>query len=76
MAEHVPDRPSWNCHSCGRPWPCPPARTDLARQHETAPTAVGAYLHGQYLVAAFDIRDRPDRNAHDLYERIVGWLPR
>ena len=30
MTEHLAGRPSWDCLSCEKPWPCDPAREALA----------------------------------------------
>lgn len=27
--EHTAHRPSWDCRACGKPWPCPTARTEM-----------------------------------------------
>lgn len=28
-SDHLPDRATYDCHACGKPWPCDPAREHL-----------------------------------------------
>lgn len=73
--EHLPDRPSWLCRTCGDPWPCVTARTDLAHECSINSAAVGLYLRGSYLVASWDMRhDQRQPDGAALYGRIIGWL--
>jgi hypothetical protein len=71
-AEHLPDRPSWNCKACGEPWPCPPAQKALSEEFAVFPTVLGLYLAGQYVDAQRDFIERGERS-FDLYTRIVSW---
>jgi hypothetical protein len=38
--EHPPTRPSWDCAKCGKPWPCDPAREQLAGEMTKTELAV------------------------------------
>lgn len=65
---HVAARPSWDCAVCGRPWPCDPAREELAS------TLTGVGLAMQMWVylesAAEDLRAVP---VQELFERFLSW---
>ncbi|MFY1595505.1 hypothetical protein [Micromonospora sp. WMMD737] len=64
--------PSWDCHTCGQPWPCPPAQTRLAEDYQN--NRVGLRVYGAGLYAAA-LAARPEDDAGELYERILGWMP-
>ncbi|MDI6101610.1 hypothetical protein QLQ12_23600 [Actinoplanes sp. NEAU-A12] len=67
-AEHTPDRPSWDCRSCGRPWPCDPARERLVREHGRVELAV--LMWDQLEEAA---REMPHTPASELFDRFLRW---
>ena len=68
MMRHLPQRPSWDCRVCGRPWPCPPAREYLTDR--MGQTYRLQYLAGFYADAAGDLPDVP---LVDLWQRFLAW---
>jgi hypothetical protein len=69
--EHVADRPSWDCRSCGKPWPCDPARENLLATMDSLSLAMLAWL--QLEAAAGDL---PQIAPAELYERFLRWTRR
>jgi hypothetical protein len=67
---HTAHRPTWNCLSCARPWPCPAARMNLVLQHEQH---VLARIMVAYLYQAARDRGFPEG---ELFERFVRWTYR
>ncbi|GAA0550320.1 hypothetical protein GCM10010172_35470 [Paractinoplanes ferrugineus] len=72
-AEHLCNRPSWNCRVCGRPWPCANARANMLAEFRTFPTVLAIYLSAQMYDALGDIQARGEPAPPDLYERFVSW---
>ncbi|GLY06032.1 MULTISPECIES: hypothetical protein [Actinoplanes] len=68
QAEHVPARPSWDCTSCGRPWPCDPARERLAVGLGRIELAVLMWDHLEEAA-----RDMPHTPASELFDRFLRW---
>jgi hypothetical protein len=68
QTEHSPARPSWDCLSCGRPWPCDPAREELSRHNGRVDLAVTMW---DYLEEA--ARDMPQTPASELFDRFLRW---
>lgn len=69
--EHTPDRPSWDCHSCGRAWPCAPARRRLRAEFSYFPSVLRIYLVGQLTAAAGEL---DDAKPAELYDRFLAWV--
>ena len=69
--EHRPHRPSWDCLSCGRPWPCDPAREDLAAQLDAISLAMYAW---QCLEEAAG--ELPATPPQELFDRFIRWTRR
>jgi hypothetical protein len=68
--EHVPDQPSWACSSCGKDWPCDPARERLTHDHRDDPVALSVWMGAQLGLAALEMeRVTPE----ELYTRFVAW---
>lgn len=67
---HPPTRPSWDCATCGQPWPCPPALVELGERYATDPVALAVYMSTQLDHA---VREMSTPDARDLYERFVAW---
>ena len=66
--EHIPDRPSWHCRSCGDPWPCESARHHLAARMDKA--ALATHMWAQ-LDNAFD--DQPSGPPAEMFDRFIRW---
>jgi hypothetical protein len=60
------ERPSWDCRSCGKPWPCDPARERLVAERNQVPLAI-------YMWANMDeaIADLPVNPPSELLERFL-----
>jgi hypothetical protein len=68
MSEHVGERPSWDCRSCGRPWPCDPAREALAA--ELGPIQLAMYAWANLEQAAGDLPGMP---VGEMFDRFLAW---
>jgi hypothetical protein len=66
--EHIADRPSWDCLACGKPWPCDPAREDLAA--ELGPTQLAMYMWASLEEAANDVCALP---VGEAFDRFIAW---
>ncbi len=66
--EHIAARPSWDCLSCGKAWPCDPAREDLVTQLD--PVQLAIYLWINLEEAAGDLPDMPVAEA---FARFIAW---
>lgn len=67
-ADHPPARPSWNCATCGRPWPCEPAQAWLA----AGMTRATLVMHMASLRA--DAVIQSGRSPAEISDRFVGWI--
>lgn len=67
---HPPLRPSWDCGTCSAPWPCHPARVELAERYASDRIGLAAYVGAQLDHAA---REMPTIGVGDLFERFVEW---
>ncbi|MFY1695832.1 hypothetical protein [Solwaraspora sp. WMMA2101] len=69
---HTPHRPSWMCAACpvDTPWPCPPARIQLAEAYAGEPIALSVDI-GEMLPMAAEEAGVTD--PAELYERFVSW---
>lgn len=68
MNGHEPRRPSWDCGSCEKPWPCDPTRE--AMRLELTRTTVAIRM-GMYLELA--VADLPTMPAREAFERFLAW---
>lgn len=69
MIEHLEaDRPSWDCKACGKPWPCDPAREQLAASLDR--TQLAEYGWARFEEAAGDMPDAP---VGEMLDRFVRW---
>jgi hypothetical protein len=66
--DHAAERPSWDCLSCGRPWPCDPAREHLASR--LGSVALAVHMWEWLDEAVGDLRALP---ASELFERFLSW---
>jgi hypothetical protein len=67
-AEHIAERPSWDCRACDKPWPCDPARERLMLEMDRVPLAI--YMWVNLEEAA---RDMPLGPVAELFERFIKW---
>ncbi|GIE33133.1 hypothetical protein Ait01nite_061780 [Actinoplanes italicus] len=67
-AEHVCERPSWQCRACGEPWPCPPARTSLAGGADRVMLTM--YMWGHLDRAMTELPPGPPA---ELFDRFLRW---
>ncbi|GID31937.1 hypothetical protein C8E87_5962 [Paractinoplanes brasiliensis] len=65
---HMPQRPVWNCHDCGQPWPCKPKVRDLNAEFRDNRTSLVVYLASFFAEAQADLGD--DRPV-GLYSRFL-----
>jgi hypothetical protein len=68
--EHLPSRPDWRCSSCGRLWPCDPAREHLAQEFAASSTGLAMLLWGHFEDYVIDSGPGP---LSEAYERFLGW---
>lgn len=72
---HMPHRPDWDCGNCGEPWPCAPAKVQLAEEHKDCPTRLSIYMSNQMGEALEEAVHNHDwGKVDDLFERFVGWV--
>lgn len=71
---HAPRRPSYDCSNCGQPWPCAPAKTELAEQYRDAAISLTNYLSSHMAEAMDQARHDPAwGRVNNLFDRFVGW---
>jgi hypothetical protein len=68
MSDHEPQKPSWDCGTCGKPWPCDPAREHMAAY--LGRVALAVYMCQRLDEAAGDLRNVPPS---ELFERFLSW---
>lgn len=68
LLQHPAARPSWECATCGRPWPCPPARAEISGG--ASAFAVALYMGLCYQEAAEELPGTP---LVELHRRFLGW---
>ncbi|RZU50118.1 hypothetical protein EV385_1883 [Krasilnikovia cinnamomea] len=66
--EHIEERPSWRCRSCGEPWPCDQAQANLAAT--LSPTALRIHMWIRLEIAA---QDMPQGLPSEMFERFLRW---
>ena len=70
---HDPTRPGWTCGSCGRDWPCDPAREQLVDEHRGDRIGLTIRMGNMLIDATHDgLSGRPE----ELYDRFVTWARR
>ncbi|GIE88856.1 hypothetical protein [Actinoplanes regularis] len=69
VAEHIWERLSWECRSCGGAWPCEPARAILASESDRVSLAL--YMSGHLERAVADL---PKRSPQEMFERFLCWI--
>ncbi|GIF04308.1 hypothetical protein Asi03nite_18460 [Actinoplanes siamensis] len=66
--EHTEARPSWDCRACGKPWPCDPAREQLATAMTMTELRTAMWIRLEE--AALELPPGP---ATELFERFLRW---
>ncbi|MEV6494924.1 hypothetical protein AB0M20_40825 [Actinoplanes sp. NPDC051633] len=73
MTAHTP-KPDHDCAACGEPWPCAPAKVQLAEEYWGRPTALVTYLHMHFREAVGNAAKSHDwAKLDNLYDRFLGW---
>ena len=65
---HQPERPSWDCDCCGRPWPCDPARERL--RAEGAGTSLAIMMWSRLEEAMGEL---PRMEPREVFDRFIAW---
>ena len=76
VVSHVPLRPGFDCARCGQPWPCAPAKVELAEQYHGNTLSLGHYLSVEMADAMQHAVDPGWGRVDNLYDRFLGWIPR
>ena len=63
------------CNSCGFPWPCTAAKTELSEDFACFPASFAAYMAHFYALAFADSTTQLDGAPSDLRDRFLSWLP-
>jgi len=71
VSDHRAMRPSWQCASCGGPWPCHSAQLRLWAEFDGALVSLALYLTGTFVDACQDLRYE---SAGVLHHRFLGWI--
>ena len=66
--EHLAQRPSWDCLTCGKPWPCDPARGRMAGEMDQVQLAMYAGTLLEHVAA-----DQPGMPAAEMFDRFLAW---
>ena len=66
--EHIAERPSWDCLSCGNPWPCDPARELLATEMGAVQLAMYGWTNLEEAA-----QDMPTILPSELFDRFLAW---
>ncbi|MFI2710255.1 flavin reductase [Micromonospora sp. NPDC018662] len=76
MQRHAPVKPLWFCAACANPWPCGPARLELAAQYAGEPKWLAVDMAELLHEAIADLTrlnaEPPDGVA--MYGRFLGWV--
>jgi hypothetical protein len=74
--EHLHGRPSWDCRTCGHPWPCANAKAGLTAEFRGFPSVLAIYMAAQMHDALMDLTAHGAAAPPDLYERFLAWISR
>ncbi len=73
MTRHVAHRTSWDCGTCGEPWPCVVARASLTAEYAGHSVGLCLYL-AVCLDEAMGTLRRQGGSPAGIYERFLGWV--
>jgi hypothetical protein len=68
LPEHLPGRPSWGCLTCGKAWPCEPARGLMAAEMDVVQLSVYGWITLEQAAA-----DLPDLPVAEMFDRFLRW---
>ncbi len=71
---HSGERPTWDCESCGQPWPCANAKEQLLQEFHGYPSVLAVYMSAQMCEAVLDLTAHGAEPPADLYERFLSWI--
>ncbi len=75
-AEHLPERPSWNCRVDNMPWPCVVKREALLAEYEGLHTPLVMLFVSHLEMACRDHQDDDETSAGRMWQQLIGWIPR
>lgn len=70
---HRADQPSWDCVICHQPWPCAPAKVELAEEYLNDHVSGTVYLAMCMHDAINDSFYRTGPEPAELWHRFLGW---
>jgi len=70
---HRAERPGWDCVICHLPWPCAPAKVELAEEFTADRLSGAIYLAMSLHDAIGDSFHRAGPEPADLWNRFLGW---
>jgi hypothetical protein len=73
-ADHLRDRPSWDCLACTQPWPCAHAKDELLNEFHRHPSSLTVYMSSYMCEAMNDLTAHGEEPPPDLYERFLSWV--
>jgi hypothetical protein len=76
QTEHLHGRPTWECRTCGDPWPCANAKAALAAEFRGFPSVLAIYMTAQLHDALRDLTANGAEAPPDLYDRFLAWITR
>lgn len=68
ISDHEPEKPSWDCDTCGQRWPCDPAREHLTAY--LGRIALAVHMWERLDQASGDLRNVAPS---ELFERFLAW---
>lgn len=71
---HRAGRPSWDCVVCHQPWPCTPAKVELAEEFVNDRVSGTIYLAMNMHDAINDSFHRAGPEPAELWNRFLGWF--
>jgi hypothetical protein len=66
--DHEPARPSWDCRSCGKPWPCDPARERMIADLDPVALAITMWH-----ILEDAVLELPGMPPGELFDRFISW---